>query len=174
MSLWKRIKNIMAKSKTPEPNKTSLFQNQSVEQTATDICEISLVSYEVIGRTDWGRRNLAWLTLRDGSQIKYLFIEQREQTYYSLYHAINGRLDNVEEVPTEIELDGKWYYMENQYDGRVACTGQTPFAVSGERSVWQYQADDCKLLRIEWQDGQFQFYEGDSLITADVRMLRGT
>lgn len=168
MSIWKRIKNIMAKPEAPQPEKTPSTLGPG------DICEVSLISYEVIGRTDWRMRNSAWLTLRDGSQIKYLLVEQREKAYYSLYDSIDGRLDDAEEVPTEIELDGKWYYMEYQYNGRVVCTGQTPFGVSGEQYVWQFQADDRKLLRIEWQDGRFQLYEGDSVISADVRILRGS
>lgn len=168
MSLWKRVKNIMAKPEPLQPEKEPITLGPG------DICEISLVSYQAIGRTDWRLRNSAWLTLRDGSDIRYLLVEQREQPYYSLYDSIDGRLDSVEEVPTEIELDGKWFYMEDQYNGNVVCTGQTPFRVSGEQYVWHYQSDDRKLLRVEWQDGRFQLYEGESVISADVRILRGT
>ncbi|MCY9515977.1 DUF4178 domain-containing protein [Paenibacillus apiarius] len=168
MSLWQRLKNIMAKPEPPKPEKTSS------ELGPGDICEVSLVSYEVTGRTDWRTRNAAWLTMRDGAQIKYLLVEQREQPIYSLYEAIDGRLDGVEEVPSEVELDGRWFYLEDQYNGRVVCSGQTPFGVAGEQYVWQYQSDDRKLLRIEWQDGRFQLYEGDTIISADVRILRRT
>lgn len=166
MSLWKRIKNIMAKPEAPQPEK------KPSRLEPGDICEVSLISYEVVGRTDWRVRPGAWVTLRDGANIRYLHVEEREQPYYSLYQGIDGRLDSVEEVPTEIELDGRWFYLEDQYDGRVICTGQTPFGTAGEQYVWQYQSDDRKLLRIEWQDGRFQLYEGEAVIAADVRIIR--
>ncbi len=30
------------------------------------------------------------------------------------------------------------------------------------------------LLRIEWQDGRFMLYEGEDVLPADVRFLRGS
>jgi hypothetical protein len=112
--------------------------------------------------------------LRDGTTLRYLFIEEREQTSYILYNAIDGRLDSIEEVPTSLELDERMYHMEEHYEGKISSTGKTPFMQAGEQYVWQYQSDDMHFLRIEWQDGRFMLYEGESVLPADVRVIRGT
>lgn len=166
MSLWKRMRKIIEKPEPPKPEKTP------ISLMPGDIVEVSLVTYEIIGRTEWRVRSSVWLTLRDGAQMKYLRIEKREQLYYTLFDSIDGRLDAIDEVPTEIELDGTWFYLEDQYNGQVMVTGQTPFGTAGEQYVWDYQADNRKLLRIEWQDGRFQLYEGESILAPDVRVMR--
>ncbi|MBW7456659.1 DUF4178 domain-containing protein [Paenibacillus sepulcri] len=168
MGLFKRIKNIMAKPEPPKPEKTILTIGPG------DICEISLVTYQVIGRTQNRQRRLIVLTLQDGAAVSYLTIEEREQTVYAIYTPIDGRLDSVDEVPTVIELDERTYHLEEQYSGLITVTGKAPFVQGGEQYVWQYQSDDMKLLRIEWQDGRFMMYEGEDVLPADVRVLRGS
>ncbi|MCG7409336.1 DUF4178 domain-containing protein [Paenibacillus sp. ACRRX] len=166
MGLWKRVRKLMEKPEPVKPEKTPMSLQPG------DVCEVSLMTYEIIGRTEWKARSTIWLTLRDGSRVQYLQVEKREQWNYNLYEAIDGRLDAVDEVPSEIELDGTWYYMEDQYNGLVQVQGQTPFGVPGEQYVWEYQSDNRKRLRIEWQDGRFQLYEGESVLPADVRVIR--
>jgi hypothetical protein len=167
MSLLKRLKNLVSKPAPPPPEKSVLTIGPG------DICEVSLVTYQVTGRTQNPRRNAVVLTLQDGSDIRYLVIEEREQTQYALYQAIDGRLDSFEEVPTSLELDGRLYHMEEHFSGRIAAAGKTPFMQGGEQYVWQYQSDDRKLLRIEWMDGRFMLYEGDRVLPADIHVLRG-
>lgn len=168
MSLFKRIKNIMAKPEPPRTEKSVLTIGPG------DVCEVSLVTYQVVGRLHNRQRNIVVLTLQDGSAIRYLTIEERERTEFALYEEIDGRLDSIEEVPTELELDNRMYYLEEQYSGFVATAGRTPFVQGGEQYVWQFQSDDMKLLRIEWQDGRFMLYEGEDVLPADVRVLRGS
>lgn len=169
MSLFTRIKNIFKEPQPIQPEKTILTL------TTGDVCEVSLVVYQVTGKTQNVNRNSVMLTLQDGSTIKYLFIEEREQTIYVLYTPIDGRMDSIEEVPTSMELDDRIYHLEEQYEGRISSTGKTPFTqTAGEHYVWQYQSDDMNHLRIEWQDGRFMLYEGESVISADVKVIRGT
>ncbi|QHT61928.1 DUF4178 domain-containing protein [Paenibacillus lycopersici] len=168
MGIFSRIKNIIAK---PEP---PLVEKSMLTIGPGDVCEISLVTYQVIGSVQNRQRNIVVLTLQDGSAIRYLTIEERERTLFAIYEPIDGRLDSVEEVPTELELDNRVYHMEEQYSGFVSANGKTPFVHAGEQYVWQYQSDDQKLLRIEWQDGRFMLYEGEDVLPADVRVLRGT
>ena len=47
--------------------------------------EVSLVMYELIGKTSMHSRKEIVLTLQDGKDIRYLKIEDRENTYYKLY-----------------------------------------------------------------------------------------
>jgi hypothetical protein len=168
MSLFKRIKNIMRK---PEP-----VQNERSILTLGpgDVCDVSLITYQVIGRTQNVRRNSVVLTLQDGADIRYLLIEERERTVYALYKPIDGRLDSIEEVPTTLELDDRTYHLEEQYSGFITSVGKTPFMSGGEQSVWQFQSDDMRLLRIEWLDGRFVLYEGESVLPADVQVIRGS
>ncbi|MFF2483026.1 DUF4178 domain-containing protein [Paenibacillus sp. NPDC058071] len=167
MSLFKRIKNIVSKP-APAPVEKSILS-----LTAGDVCEVSLVTYQVTGRTQNRSRNAVVLTLQDGTDIRYLSIEERERTVYALYEAIDGRLDTFDEVPTTLELDDRAYHMEEHFSGLISANGKTPFMQGGDQHVWQYQSDDMKLLRVEWQDGRFMLYTGENVITADVRVLRG-
>ncbi|NBD26324.1 DUF4178 domain-containing protein [Paenibacillus glycinis] len=167
MGIFSRIKNIIAKPEPPIVEKSLLTIGPG------DVCEVSLVTYQVVGRLQNRKRNLVVLTLQDGSAIRYLTIEERERTVYALYEPIDGRLDSVEEVPTELELDDRTFHLEEQYSGFVTAAGRTPFVQGGEQYVWQYQSDDQKLLRVEWQDGRFMLYEGEDVLAADVRVLRG-
>lgn len=167
MSLMKRVTNLFKKTPPPAPEKSIL------QLGPNDICEVSLVTYEVTGRVQNRSRNAVVLTLQDGNTIRYLRIEEREKTIYELYEPIDGRLDEFEEIPTTIELEGRDYFMEEHYSGHVTAVGKTPFMHAGEQHVWEFQADDRKLLRIEWQDGRFMLYEGESVLPADVKVLRG-
>ncbi len=168
MTLLKRIANLFKKPEPPKPEKSILTLGPG------DVVEVSLVTYQVVGRTRNAGRRAILLTLQDGGTIRYLHVEEREQTRYQLYSPIDGRLDAANEVPETIELDGTVYYLEEQYSGAVQVVGKTPFAQAGEQYVWQFQSDERKLLRVEWQDGRFMLYEGESVLPADVQVLRGT
>jgi len=167
MSLFKRIKNLITPVEPP------IVEKSVMTLSPGDICEVSLVTYNVTGRTHNRARNAIVLTLQDGISIRYLTIEERERTMYALYDPIDGRLDSVEEVPTILELDDRTYHMEEQFSGLITAIGKTPYMQGGEQHVWQYQSDDMKLLRIEWQNGRFMLYEGENVLPADVRVLRG-
>lgn len=168
MSLFKRIHHLFAKHEPPRVEPGILTVGPG------DVVEVSLVTYQVTGRTRNVSRNAVMLTLQDGHQIRYLHIEEREQVVYQLYSAIDGRLDSVDAVPTTIEMDGVAYHLEEHYTGHVTAQGKTPFPSSGEQHIWQFQSDQRDLLRIEWQDGRFMLYEGEFVLPADVQVLRGT
>ncbi|MFM1653196.1 DUF4178 domain-containing protein [Brevibacillus sp. B_LB10_24] len=167
MSLFRRVKNLFTTPEPPQAEKSPLLLGPG------DVVEVSLVTYQVTGRTRNAQRNAVLLTLQDGRDVRYLHIEERERITYALYSPIDGRLDSFDEVPTTIELEDTNYYLEEQYNGEVRVLGKTPFGLDGEQYVWQYQADDRKLLRIEWQDGRFMLYEGEAVISADVKILHG-
>lgn len=167
MSIFKRLKGIM---KRPEPPVIS----RSILATGPgDICEVSLITYHVIGRVLNNRRRTTMLTLQDGAKLSYLLVEERESNAYSLFTPIDGRLDSITEVPMTLDLDGRTYHMEEHFADYVTTTGKSPFMQGGEQSVWRYQSDDRKLLRIEWLDGRFMIYEGESVLPADVEVLEG-
>ncbi|WP_028401234.1 DUF4178 domain-containing protein [Ectobacillus panaciterrae] len=168
MSLFNRIKNIVKKPEPPKAEKSVL----SLEPG--DIIEVSLVTYEIIGKTRMHERSEIFLTLQDGRTVRYLKIENREKVYYELYAPIDGRLDSINEIPTTIEMEDTAYYMEEQYSCRASVTGRTPFAQSGEQHIWEFQSDNRKLLRIEWQEGRTMMYEGESVLPADVQVIRAT
>lgn len=168
MSLFNRIKNLLKPEEPPKPEKSVLTVGPG------DVIEVSLVTYQVTGRTRNAQRNAILLTLQDGNTVCYLYIEERERTTYTLYSSVDGRLDAFNEVPTSIELEGVHYHLEEQYSGIVTVAGKTPFTSGGEQHVWQFQSDARKLLRIEWQDGRLIMYEGDSVIPADVQVLRSS
>ncbi|RUS49159.1 DUF4178 domain-containing protein [Cohnella sp. AR92] len=168
MSLFQRVKNLLKKPEPLKPERSVLTLGPG------DVIEVSLVTYQITGRTRPVNRDAVWLTLRDGADIRYLSIEERERTIYGLFSVIDGRLDSVDEVPTEIELDGVQYYLDEQFYSRILDDGSTPFSsAGGDLHVWNYQSDGRKLLRIEWQNGRFMLYEGESILPADVEWLRG-
>ncbi|MDQ6420030.1 DUF4178 domain-containing protein [Paenibacillus sp. LHD-117] len=167
MSLFKRIKGIM---KRPEP---PIVQRSILATGPGDVCEVSLVTYQVIGRVMNSRRRTTMLTLQDGAELRYLLIEERENNEYSLFSPIDGRLDTITEVPMKLELDGRMFHMEEHYAEYVTTAGKSPFMQGGEQSVWRYQSDDRKLLRVEWMEGRFMIYEGEDVLPADVEVLQG-
>lgn len=168
MSLFNRLKNILKNPEPPMPEKSILTVGPG------DVIEVSLITYQVTGRTRNTQRNAVLLTIQDGNTVRYLHIEDRERTSYALYAPIDGRMDSFHEVPTTIEMEGTAYFLEEEYSGMVTVAGKTPFQSGGDQYVWQFQSDDRKLLRIEWQDGRFMLYEGESVLPADVQVLRGT
>lgn len=113
MSVWKRIGNLFAKPAPPMTEKSMLALAPG------DICEVSLVSYEVTGRVGNRGRNAVVLTLQDGSRISYLLVEERETLQYQWYQPIDGRLDDPTEVPSQMELDGTEYFLDEEYG--VTC-----------------------------------------------------
>ena len=66
MSLFKRIKNIMKSPEPPKPEKSLLTLAPG------DMVEVSLVMYELIGKTSMHSRKEIVLTLQDGKDIRYL------------------------------------------------------------------------------------------------------
>lgn len=168
MSLFQRVKNILKPAEPPKPEKSILTVGPG------DVVEVSLVTYQITGRVRHIQRNEILLTLQDGNTIRYLEIEERERTEYALYTPIDGRLDSANEVPTTIELEGVSYHLEEQYSGQVTVAGKAPFSQTGELYVWNFQSDNRKLLRVEWQNGRFMLYEGEFVLPADVQVLRGT
>ncbi|MBH5319980.1 DUF4178 domain-containing protein [Paenibacillus sp. GSMTC-2017] len=167
MSLFQRLRGIIKRSELPIKEQSILTIKPG------DVCEVSLITYQVIGRTSNARRRTIMLTLQDGSELKYLQIEDRETVAYSLYSPIDGRLDSIVEVPMTLEMDGRTYHLEEQYNDHIAAIGKTPFTNGGEQAIWQFQSDDRKLMRIEWQEGRFMLYEGEDILPADVEVLRG-
>ncbi|AIE60156.1 DUF4178 domain-containing protein [Bacillus methanolicus] len=166
MSLFNRVINLFKKAEPPQPEKSILTVSPG------DIVEVSLVTYEVIGRTRHSQRNSVFLTIQDGSMVRFLQIEEREKLKYEVYDQIDGRLDSFDEIPTTLELEGTLYFLEEQYAGNVTVTGKTPFSKDGEMHVWRFQSDNRKLIRIEWLDGRLIMYEGESLLPADVQVIR--
>ncbi|MFD1990199.1 DUF4178 domain-containing protein [Paenibacillus nicotianae] len=168
MGLWKRITNLVSK---PKPAKV---EKSPMDLSVGDICEVSLVTYEVKGSVRNRARNAVVLTIQDGNALAYLHIEERETVRYALYYPIDGGLEDSSEVPSHIEMDDTDYYLEEQYEGTVISTGRTPALQSGDQSVWQYQSDDRKLLRVEWQAGRFTLYEGEFVLNGDVHVIRAS
>ncbi|GKU76283.1 DUF4178 domain-containing protein [Paenibacillus sp. L3-i20] len=168
MSIFQRLRGIIKRHEPPIAERSVLTIGPG------DACEVSMVTYQVIGRTLNERRKTIMLTLQDGADLRYLLIEDRETTVYSLYSPIDGRLDSITEVPMTLEMDDRTYHLEEQYNDTISSTGKTPFMYGGEQAVWQFQSDDRKLMRIEWQEGRFMLYEGEDILSADVEILRGS
>lgn len=166
MSLFHRIINLVKKPEPPIEEKTPY------SLSIGDIVDLSLNSYTVAGRMLFPQRQEAFFTLKDGSTIKYLRVAKREKLELSLYEAIDGRLEDINEIPTTIEMEGTLYHMEDQAVGVAQSSGETPFVSSNERYLWDFQSDHWKLLRIEWQAGQMMLYEGEDVLPMDVRIIQ--
>lgn len=168
MSMFKRIKNLLTPA-APAPEEKSILTLE-----AGDIIEASLMTHVVAGRVKNTNRNAIVLTLQDGNDLRYLHIEERETDCFYLYEPIDGRLDSIDEIPETIEMDDTLFHLEEQYNGPVTVSGKTPFSQHGEQYVWQFQSDDSKYLRIEWQDGRMMMYEGEKLLAGDVKIIRSS
>lgn len=165
MSIFQRIINLVKK---PEP---PIVEKTPYTLAPGDIVDISLNSYTVSGRTFFPQRREIFYTLKDGTTIRYFRVMKRETLEFSLYQAIDGRLENIEEIPSMIELDGTQYHLEDQVVGPARSSGDTTFPSSDERYLWDFQSDAHQLLRIEWQMGQMMFYEGAPVLAMDVSII---
>lgn len=166
MSIFHRIINLVKKSEPPIEEKTPFTLSIG------DIVDLSLSSYTVAGRMFFPQRQEAFFTIKDGSTIKYLKVTKREKLELSLYEAIDGRLEDVNEIPTTIEMDGILYHMEDQMISHAHSSGDTPFPSSDKRYLWDFQSDNWKLLRIEWQAGQLMLYEGEDVLPMDIKIIQ--
>lgn len=166
MSIFQRIVNLVKKPEPPIEEKTAYTLSLN------DAVDISLTSYTVAGKTLFPQRQEVFFTIKDGSTIRYLRVAKREKLELSLYEAIDGRLENIDEIPTTIEMDGTIYHMEDQAIGPAHSSGNTPFPSSDERYLWDFQSDNWKLLRIEWQAGRIMLYEGEEVLPADVKVIQ--
>lgn len=166
MSIFHRIVNLMKKPEPPIEEKTPYTL------TLGDIVDISLASYTVAGRAFFPQRREAFFTLKDGSAIKYFRVVKREKLDLALYEAIDGRLEDINEIPTTIEMEGTLYHLEDQAIGAAHASGDTPFSSTEERYLWDFQSDNGKLLRIEWQAGQMMLYEGEDVLPMDVSIIQ--
>lgn len=166
MALFHRIINLVKKPEPPIEEKTPYTLSIG------DIVDISLSSYTVAGKMFFPQRRETFFTLKDGSSIKYLRVTKREKLDLALYKAIDGRLEDINEIPTTIEMEETLYHMEDQAVGTAHSSGDTPFSSSDERYLWDFQSDNWKLLRIEWQSGQMMLYEGDDVLPMDVRIIQ--
>lgn len=165
MSIFNRIVNLMKK---PEP---PIEERTPYTLTVGDIVELSLESYTVVGRTFFPQRREAFFTLKDGSAIKYFRVVKREKLDLALYAAIDGRLEDINEIPMTIDMEGTLYHMEDQAIGVAHASGDTPFSSTDERYLWNFQSDNGDLLRIEWQAGQIMLYEGEDVLPMDVSII---
>ena len=127
--MWKRISNLFSK---PEPPREASL-------APGDICEVSLVTYEVTGRV----HNRSVGRLEQDGTIAYLHIEERETVQYALYTPIDGRLDSPDEVPSIIDLDDHVFHLEEEY-GDMFRLPVEPLLRKAGADVWQYQSDDYK------------------------------
>lgn len=166
MSVFRRIINLVKKQEPPIEEKTPFTLSTG------DIVDISFASYTVGGKMFFPQRQEAFLTLKDGSTIKYLRVAKREKQELSLYEAIDGRLEDINEIPSTIEMEGTLYHLEDQAISVAHSSGDTPFSSSDERYLWDFQSDDRKLLRIEWQAGQMMLYEGEAVLPMEVRIIQ--
>ncbi|WP_332237331.1 DUF4178 domain-containing protein [Sporolactobacillus sp. KGMB 08714] len=166
MSIFQQIVNLVKKPEPPIEEKTAYTLSLN------DVVDISLTSYTVAGKTLFPQRQEVFFTIKDGSTIRYLRVAKREKLELSLYEAIDGRLENIDEIPTTIEMDGTIYHMEDQAIGPAHSSGNTPFPSSDERYLWDFQSDNWKLLRIEWQAGRIMLYEGEEVLPADVKVIQ--
>lgn len=166
MQLFRRMIHLVKKPEPPIEEKTPY--NLAIG----DIVEISLGSYTVAGKSIFPERQEVFFTLKDGRTIKYFRVTKREKLDLVLYEAIDGRLEEISEIPATIEMDGTLYHMEDQCIVSGHVSGDTPFPASDEHYLWDFESDNWKLLRIEWQDGQMMLYEGEDILPMDVKIIQ--
>ena len=155
--MWKRISNLFSKPEPPKVEKSML------QLAPGDICEVSLVTYEVTGRVHNRGRNAVVLTLQDGEHHCLSSYRRTRNGSVCVIHSdrwaagFSGRGSIHHRFGRSCISSGRGIR------GHVSITGRTALRKAGS-SVWQYQSDDYKLLRIEWQNGRFMLYEGEKVI----------
>lgn len=174
MSIFKRIGSIVRSNKPqPAPQTVNPFE----ESTAGDIVQVDLEQYVIAGKTVYFDRGYAphryAYYLQNGRNISCLLVEKGREYECFLCSFLEGSLDDPEDVPTTIDIDGgQPYKLEYQRTDVTRTEGRTDFRSGDDVVFWRYYGPGEDYFFLQWQDGRFVAMKGERLPASQVTFLR--
>ncbi|MDF2668271.1 MAG: hypothetical protein K0R67_577 [Paenibacillus sp.] len=179
MSVWKRISSII-KSKSQKPEPAPALAVHPLELTTVgDILSIDLEEYIVTGKVSYFDRGypphrFAYY-VQNGRKIDCLIVEKGRMMDCFLCEFLEGSLDDPNDVPTKLVLDGETTF-ELEYNGKdvTRTEGNTDFRNGDDVLLWRYFANQELHFFLQWQDGKFIALQGNRIPTAEIKRLQST
>ncbi|WP_135554207.1 DUF4178 domain-containing protein [Paenibacillus cymbidii] len=174
MSIFKRIGSIIRSNKEQQPlPSVNPFEDAKVG----DIVTVDLEEYVVSGKVAYFDRGYAphrfAYYLQSGRNISCLVVEKGRQYECFLCEFIEGALDNPNDVPTRLDVDGEVSYdLESHRSDMARSEGNTDFRSGDEVLVWRYFSSRDRYFFLQWQDGKFIALQGERTPAAEVKWLK--
>lgn len=177
MSILKRIGSILrSHSQKPEPSPAAAghpLENASVG----DIVHVDLQEYVISGKVTYFDRGFAphrfAYYLQNGREIQCLLVEKGRTFECFLCRFLEGSLDDPNDVPTKLKLDGHTdYELEHHRKDVTRTEGGTDFRNGDDVLFWRYFAGEERHFFLQWQDGKFIALEGNRIPAAEVKILK--
>lgn len=176
MSIVKRIVNIFRSHKQPEPSHKSA--HPPLEGAAVgDIMNVDLEEYVISGKVIYSDPGFAphrfAYYLQSGRDIHCLIVEKGRTYDCFMCRFLEGGLDDPNQVPTTLTLDGDvTYTLEHERTDRTQTQGNTDFRSNDEVMVWRYFSTANDHFYLHWQDGQFTAMVGTRIPSGEVKIMK--
>lgn len=176
MSIFKRIGSII-KSNKEQPS--APVRNPFEDAGVGDIVNVDLEEYLITGKVIYFDRGFAphrfAYYLQNGKNISCLLVEKGRTYECFLCEFIEGALDDPNDVPSRLEVDGQiTYQLESHRTDLTRTEGNTDFRSGDEVLVWRYFASDDLYFFLQWQDGKFVAQQGSRTPASQVKFIRAT
>jgi hypothetical protein len=176
MSIFKRIGDMIKSNRPAEPVRQS---NPFEESKPGDIVEVDLEQYVVSGKVVYFDRGYEphryAYYLQSGKEIRCLLIEKGRTYDCFLCSFLEGALDDPNNVPTRLDVDGEVSYELEHHRSDVTRTeGNTDFRTGDELLFWRYFGPENRFFFLQWQDGKFVAMEGGKVPVGDVKFLKSS
>lgn len=176
MSIFKRIGSII-KSNKEQPSPPS--RNPFEDTVPGDIINVDLEEYLVTGKVVYFDRGFAphrfAYYLQNGKNISCLLVEKGRTNECFLCEFMEGALDDPNDVPSRLEVDGQLtYQLENHRTDLTRTEGNTDFRSGDEVLIWRYFASDDQYFFLQWQDGKFIALQGNRTPASQVTFMKAS
>jgi hypothetical protein len=174
VSFFKRVGSIL-KSNNPEPPRKET--NPYEETKVGDVVGADLEECVVSGKVTYFDRGFAphrfAYYLQNGNHISCLLIEKGRTYECFLCEFVEGSLDDPNDVPTTLEVNGEiTYELEHVRTDMVRTEGNTDFRSNDEVMFWKYFAAENRYFFLQWQDGKYVAMEGTKIPGGLIKFMK--
>lgn len=174
MSIFKRIGDIVRANRAEPPAAPQL--NPFEHSRPGDIVQVELEEYVITGKVVYFDRGyephrFAYY-IQSGKDIRCLVVEKGRTNETFLCSFLEGSLDDPNNVPTELDVDGETTYNLEHHRSDVTRTeGNTDFRTGDDVLFWRYLGAENHYFFLQWQDGKFVAMAGEKIPTADIKFM---
>jgi hypothetical protein len=176
MSIFKRVSSIL-RSQKQEPK--AIPSNPLEDSSIRDIVTVDLEEYVISGKVIYFDRGFdphryAYY-LQSGKNIQCLIVEKGRTHDCFICSFVEGALDDPNDVPSRLELDGNsMFELEHQRNDVTRTEGNTDFRSGDDVMIWRYFGPDERFFFLQWQDGKFVALEGTRTPGSQIKFLKST
>jgi hypothetical protein len=176
MSIFKRVSSIL-RSQKQEPK--AIPSNPLEDSSIGDIVTVDLEEYVISGKVIYFDRGFdphryAYY-LQSGKNMQCLIVEKGRTHDCFICNFVEGALDDPNDVPSRLELDGNsMFELEHQRNDVTRTEGNTDFRSGDDVMIWRYFGPDERFFFLQWQDGKFVALEGTRTPGSQIKFLKST